>query len=125
MPRRFLVACGILALLATALGAFGAHALQGRVPPEALRTFETAVRYHFYHALGLGIVAMSAGLHGLNGWLRWSARVMLAGVCLFSGSLYGLVLTGEQWLGAITPVGGTALMVGWGLLVVGLLKGRS
>jgi uncharacterized membrane protein YgdD (TMEM256/DUF423 family) len=83
------------------------------------------VRYHFYHALGLGIVAMSAGLYGESRWFCWSARAMLAGVCLFSGSLYGLVLSGEQWLGAITPLGGTALLAGWALLVVALLKGRS
>ena len=106
-----------LMLLAVALGAFGAHALRQRVPPELLTVFETGVRYHAYHALALFAVAWLAERTGgeLVDWAGWAFTL---GVVVFSGSLYLLALTGTRWLGAITPLGGTLFIVGWIVLLV-------
>ena len=109
---RLLAIAGFLGALGVGLGAFGAHALAGRLSAADLATFETSARYQMYHALALV---------GLAAWLdrRPSARLILAaralilGVAIFSGSLYLLVLTGQRWLGAVTPLGGVALIVGW------------
>lgn len=103
----------VFALLGVALGAFGAHGLRGRVPPDSLAVFETAVRYQMYHALGLLLVGLAAGtLVGFRARLAgWAFAV---GILVFSGSLYLLVLTGHRWLGAVTPIGGVAFLVGWG-----------
>lgn len=106
----------ILAGLAVAFGAFGAHALQDLVPAERLATFETGVRYQMYHALGL-LLAAALGAS------RRAAPLLLAGSAVFSGSLYLLVLTGWGWWGAVAPVGGTLQIVGWLLLALDL--GRS
>ena len=120
---RALAACGAtLALLAVALGAFGAHALRARLEPPDLEIFETAVRYQMYHALALlGVAWLATRLTDpLTGWAGW---LMVAGTVVFSGSLYLLVLTGPRWLGAITPIGGVMLIAGWLLVVVALLRG--
>ena len=122
---RALAASGAtLALLAVALGAFGAHALRARLEPRDLEIFETAVRYQMYHALGLiGIAWLSTRLVGpLTGWAGW---LMVAGTLVFSGSLYLLVLTGPRWLGAITPIGGLMLIAGWLLVVVAILRSSA
>ena len=114
--ERFLFTAGaVAALLAVVLGAFGAHALRDRLPPDLLAVFETGVRYHFYHALGLLAAAYvasrwPAGAAGIAGSL------FLAGIVLFSGSLYLLAVTGTRWLGAITPLGGLAFIAGWAAL---------
>jgi|SRR5512132_8876 uncharacterized membrane protein YgdD (TMEM256/DUF423 family) len=115
MDRLFVVLGSLSALIAVALGAFGAHGLRTRVPPEMLVTFETGARYHMYHALGLLAVGWAAarwpaGGAPLAGWL------FVAGTILFSGSLYLLVLTGQRWLGAVTPFGGLAFILGWAAL---------
>ncbi len=113
MTHPFLFLGALLGGLAVALGAFGAHALKARLSPERLVTFETGVRYHFYHALALlavGLVQFNfppAGNAALAGWL------FVAGISLFSGSLYWLALGGPRWLGPITPLGGLALIAGW------------
>ncbi len=104
----------INALLAVAAGAFGAHALKARIPAERLITFETGARYHMYHALGLIAVGLLSAQRGQTGTLAGSS--MLAGIVLFSGSLYALALSGVRVLGAITPFGGLAFMIGWGAL---------
>ena len=106
-------ALGAIAVLA---GAFGAHALQGRLADKALATYEVAVRYQTYHALALVL----CGLLAERGWrTAGAARAFAAGVLVFSGSLYGLVLTGATWLGAVTPLGGVLLVLGWALLAFG------
>lgn len=102
--------------LAVALGAFGAHGLRARVSADLLDVWHTAVQYHVYHALGLFIVAGVAHLLPTAGGVRLSGWLMLAGVLLFSGSLYVLVLTDTRWLGAITPIGGVAFIGAWLLL---------
>ena len=104
-----------MALLAVALGAFGAHGLRGRLSPADLATFETAVRYQMYHALGLILVAVRSAAFS-NLLVRVAGWAFTIGILVFSGSLYVLVLTGERWLGAVTPVGGVAFLVGWGAL---------
>lgn len=99
------------ALLSIAAGAFGAHVLQGRLSPDRIALFETAARYHMYHALGLLAVAWLVSVRGLSGHV--AGGCMIAGIVLFSGSLYALALSGARWLGAITPLGGLAFMAGW------------
>jgi uncharacterized membrane protein YgdD (TMEM256/DUF423 family) len=109
-----------LGALAVVLGAFGAHGLRTRVTPELLEVYETAVRYHFYHALALvltGVWADRVGSTVMPPGTVAAALCFIAGIAIFSGSLYLLVLTGMRWLGAITPIGGVALIVGWLFLV--------
>ena len=118
----FLVAGGAAALLAVALGAFGAHALNSRIPPEMLAVWHTAVEYHVFHALGLLAVGLVAVQLPESALLRWSGWLMLAGIALFSGSLYALAVSGERWLGAVTPIGGFAFLSAWALFVAAVLK---
>ena len=114
MTRVFLGLGALSALIAVAAGAFGAHALRERLAPDMLAIFETGARYQMYHALGLLAVAWAVGRWpgpaGAAGWL------FVAGTVLFSGSLYLLALTGHRWLGAITPLGGLAFILGWAAL---------
>lgn len=98
--------------LATILGALGAHGLRGHLAPERLEVYDTAVRYHFFNALGL--LAIGLALRSVDsGALRFSAALIIAGVVLFSGSLYALALGGPTLLGFVTPFGGLALIAGW------------
>lgn len=115
MERTFFALGCLFAFLAVGLGAFGAHALQARFGPGLADVYETGVRYHFYHALGLLAVAFAAGRWpassaALAGWL------FVAGIILFSGSLYLLALTGVRVIGAITPIGGLCFLAGWLIL---------
>jgi uncharacterized membrane protein YgdD (TMEM256/DUF423 family) len=108
-------------MIAVIVGAFGAHGLRDRLSPADLEIFETGVRYHMYHALGLFAVAWVAsrwpsGTTTAAGWL------FIVGIVVFSGSLYTLVLTGQRWLGAVTPVGGLALVAGWAALAWAVLR---
>ena len=114
------VLCG----LAVGLGAFGAHGLKERLSPEMLVIFEVGVRYQFYH--GLALLGLCAGGEGLwqGNWAKRAAIAWLVGVLVFSGSLYLLALTGLRWLGAITPLGGVAFLVGWGLAVLSAREWR-
>jgi uncharacterized membrane protein YgdD (TMEM256/DUF423 family) len=112
MDRFFFALGSLLAFLAVALGAFAAHALKERLAPDMLAIFETGVRYHMYHALALFAVGWAcarwpASSAHLAGW------AFLFGILVFSGSLYILSLTGMRWLGAITPIGGLAFLIGW------------
>lgn len=122
MDRTFLFLGSLLAGLGVAAGAFGAHALRARLSPADLAIFETGVRYQMYHALALLAVAWVAVRwpSALGTWAGWS---FVAGTLIFSGSLYLLVLSGQRWLGAVTPIGGVAFLAGWGCL--GLLALRA
>ena len=123
MTARLILTLGaIAAFLGVALGAFGAHALRSRLTERFLSTWETAVQYHLVHALALLVVGLLILHTGPSSLLRWSAGLMLAGMVLFSGSLYLLCLSGVRWLGAITPLGGTALLIAWALLAVAALR---
>ena len=98
--------------LAVALGAFGAHALKEKLSPYALDVFETGVKYQMYHALAIIAVGLLASR--IDGpAIRVSAYSFMIGILVFSGSLYTLAFTGTKWLGAITPMGGLAFLVGW------------
>jgi len=103
----------LLAGLAVALGAFAAHAMKARFPAEALLTFETGVRYQMYHALALVLCGLLAAAGRRTGA---AALAFTAGIVLFSGSLYLLVWLDTKWLGAVTPFGGVAFLLGWALL---------
>jgi len=121
MERIFAIAGALAAMSGVTLGAFGAHALRDRLSPADLEIFETGVRYHMYHALGLFAVAWAAsrwpsGATTAAGWL------LIVGIVVFSGSLYTLVLTGQRWLGAVTPLGGVALIAGWAALAWAALR---
>jgi uncharacterized membrane protein YgdD (TMEM256/DUF423 family) len=114
----FGVGC-VSAAIAVALGAFGAHGLRGRLVPDMLSVFEIGVRYQMYHALALLGVALA--------YARWPTATIaaagwlfVAGTLVFSGSLYLLAVSGQRWLGAITPLGGAALIVGWLALAWGV-----
>ncbi len=111
----------ILMFVGVALGAFGAHALRGRLSPEMLAVFETGVRYHFYHALGLFVVAWLAEAHP-SGLISGAGWAFAFGILVFSGSLYVLSMTGIRWWGAVTPIGGVAFLAGWLLLAVASFK---
>ena len=123
MIRLFLLFGAVAAGLAVAAGAFGAHALEGRVPPDRLNVFETAVRYQMYHALALLFVGWTAQTLEGGAALTGAGWCFMIGILIFSGSLYLLVLTDTGWLGAVTPLGGVAFLTGWGLLVWALVQG--
>jgi uncharacterized membrane protein YgdD (TMEM256/DUF423 family) len=100
---------------AVAAGAFGAHALRARLTPDLLAVFETGARYQMYHALALVVTGVLAERWQVPQPV-WAGWLFVAGTVLFSGSLYALALSGERWLGAITPFGGIAFLAGWGFL---------
>jgi uncharacterized membrane protein YgdD (TMEM256/DUF423 family) len=122
MTRGFAVLGALSGLLAVGLGAFAAHALRARLAAEAVEVFETGARYQMYHALALLAVAWAT--------TRWPGAAVtaagwsfVAGTLVFSGSLYILTLSGQRWLGAITPVGGAAFLIGWLCLAVAAWRG--
>lgn len=119
--RMFLVVGSTSAFLAVAAGAFGAHALRDRLDDSLLAVFETGVRYQMYHALALLAVAWVMDRWG-GGLVVWSGWLFVAGTVVFSGSLYLLALTGQRLFGAVTPVGGVALLAGWVALLVGIIR---
>lgn len=123
MQRFLLVAAAANGFLAVALGAFGAHGLKTHLVdfPDALRRmgwWETASSYHLFHALALGLFALSRG-RVADAWVRRAGVATLGGIALFSGSLYAMAFTGQTGLGAITPIGGLALLFGWGAFALG------
>ena len=105
-----------LGFTAVALGAFGAHGLKNRLSPELLDIFEVGVRYHFYHALALLALALAPATLWDSRLASGAAWAFVAGIAVFSGSLYLLALTDTRWLGAITPIGGVAFLAGWTML---------
>lgn len=119
--RKTLIAAGLLMALATALGAFGAHALKAHLTQDKLQVYETAVRYHFIHALGL--LAIGVLLRSMDGsLLRTAAMLILAGIILFSGSLYLLTFGAPRMIGIVTPIGGLALIAGWVVFATTLIR---
>lgn len=115
MHRGLGMAAAVFGAAAVALGAFGAHALQGRIDQAALHVWHTAVEYQFWHALALLAVAGFAPARPARFW-RASAVVFCCGIALFCSSLYALALGAPGWLGVVTPIGGAALILGWILL---------
>jgi uncharacterized membrane protein YgdD (TMEM256/DUF423 family) len=120
--KLFISLGGFNAALAVLLGAFGAHALKARLPVEMLAVYQTGVQYHFYHSLGLVLVGLAAVHWPASAHLKWSGGLMLAGIVLFSGSLYGLSVGELRWLGPVTPFGGIAFIAAWAAFVIAVLK---
>jgi uncharacterized membrane protein YgdD (TMEM256/DUF423 family) len=121
VDRFFFLAGALSAFVSVAAGAFGAHALRGRLAPDLLAAFETGARYQMYHALALLAVAWAAG-RWPGHLVVWSGWLFLAGTLLFSGSLYALALTGVRWLGAVTPFGGACFLAAWLTLALALRR---
>ena len=122
MAKLFLALGSINALLVVLIGAFGAHGLKARLTVENMTIFQTGVQYHFYHAVGLILLGLIALQIPISPYLRWSGWLMLAGIILFSCSLYALSITNIRWLGMITPFGGLAFIIAWLLLTIGIMK---
>ena len=120
--KTFGILGSVNAALAVILGAFGAHALKARLSPELLAVYQTGVQYHFYHGLGLLLVAALASYAPRSIALKWSGVVMQVGILLFSVSLYALSLSGIRWIGAITPFGGLAFIAAWVLLALAMWR---
>jgi uncharacterized membrane protein YgdD (TMEM256/DUF423 family) len=112
----------VLAAGGVALGAFGAHALKARLGAEPLALWNTAVQYHLVHALGMILVGACASLAPDGPWLRVAGGLLIAGIVLFSGSLYALSLGAPRGFGVVTPVGGLAFILGWIALAVALFR---
>ena len=105
-----------LLFVAVAFGAFGAHALRSKLAPDLMAVFQTAVQYHFWHALGLLAVGILLAQKPESGTLAAAAWLLVAGIVIFCGSLYVLALTGTRGWGAVAPVGGTAFLAAWAAL---------
>lgn len=117
-PRLFAAGAALVAL-AIAAGAFGAHAVRDRISADRLAIFETGARYHMYGALGALLIAFAVerGVADVRaGWL------LIVGTLIFAGTLYALALTGVRWLGAITPIGGTAMLAAWAWVAISALR---
>lgn len=119
-PKVIIAVASILLALAVGAGAFGAHALKNILSPERLETWQTAVQYHAWHALGLLLIALIGAQFEIA--ITWPSTLILAGILIFSGSLYTLCLTGIGWLGAITPIGGVSFIAGWIWLAISFFK---
>jgi uncharacterized membrane protein YgdD (TMEM256/DUF423 family) len=118
VDRTFLLLGSIGGFLGVALGAFAAHGLRARLSPDMLAVFETGVRYHMYHSLALLAASAVIGHLGPARLLVSAGWLFVAGIALFSGSLYALAMTGVSTLGAITPIGGLAFLGGWACLAL-------
>jgi uncharacterized membrane protein YgdD (TMEM256/DUF423 family) len=122
MDKTFAALGAISGLLAVTLGALGAHALADRLTADRLALFETAARYQMYHALALWAAAWATTRYS-TGSALWAGWLFAAGTVVFCGTVYALALGGPRWLGAVTPVGGLALMAGWAALLVAVARG--
>ncbi|MBE0344496.1 DUF423 domain-containing protein [Paenibacillus sp. 28ISP30-2] len=121
---KILVVLGcILMSLTVVLGAFGAHALKKRLSADMMSIFQTGIQYHIAHGLGLILLGVVAGNLVHSSLIVTAGWVMLAGILLFSGSLYALSLSGVKKLGAITPIGGVAFLTSWVLVIVAVVQG--
>jgi uncharacterized membrane protein YgdD (TMEM256/DUF423 family) len=122
MSKVFIILGSLNAFLAVALGAFGAHGLQNKLTEQMLATYETGVKYHMMHALGLILIGIISRYTSGSVLINWSGWLICAGIVLFSGSLYLLSIGGIRWLGAITPLGGLSFLAGWILLAIAAFK---
>ena len=114
----------VLAFLGVALGAFGAHALKARLAADMLVVYQTGVQYHLVHALGIVLIGVLVQMVPASKWLPIAAWTMTAGVIVFSGSLYALSISGVRLMGAITPLGGVALLAAWGMVAYAVWQAR-
>jgi len=121
MDRLFLALGAVNALVSVACGAFAAHGLKSRVGPDLVAIFETGAKYQMYHALGLFLVGLLC-IHRPSNLLTAGGFFLLAGIVIFSGSLYALTLSGVRGLGAITPFGGVSFLIGWALVALAAIR---
>ena len=124
VAKPYLIIGALLAGLSVVLGAFGAHGLKSVLTAQQLNTFEIGVRYQMYHALALLLLPALSGVVSST-WANRVAFCFVTGTVLFSGSLYALGMSGIKWFGPITPLGGMFFIIGWVLLVIGLVKGHK
>ena len=121
MVAGWFAAGAVLSGLGVLIGAFGAHGLRDRVTADMLAVFETGVRYHLIHGLAVLAVAWAAS-RWPNAWIGAAGWLFVAGVVVFSGSLYILAISGARWWGAVAPIGGVCFLAGWAALAVGALR---
>jgi uncharacterized membrane protein YgdD (TMEM256/DUF423 family) len=121
VTRALVGAAGVLGFIGVAIGAFGAHALRSKLTEARMANLRTATDYQMWHALAIGLAAFVHARWG-SGSAAFAGWAFVVGVVLFSGSLYALAVTGERRWGAVTPVGGVALLVGWAALVVAAIR---
>jgi uncharacterized membrane protein YgdD (TMEM256/DUF423 family) len=119
--KLFIILGALNGFIAVALGAFGAHGLEGKIPDKYLETWQTAVQYQMFHAVGLLVIGLLAGKIS-SPLINWSGWLMLIGIILFSGSLFVLSVTQIKVLGAITPLGGVSFLVAWVLMIIAAYK---
>ncbi|MFD2707171.1 DUF423 domain-containing protein [Salibacterium lacus] len=122
MWKIFVILGALNAAVAVGFGAFGAHGLEGKLSDRLMGVYQTGVQYHIMHALGLLAIGLVAAYAGGSAFIMWAGWLLFAGILIFSGSLYTMAFTGISWLGAITPIGGTAFIAGWILLIVSVWK---
>lgn len=122
MRRTFIAWGSVLMALSVAIGAFGAHMLEGKISADELAVYETGVHYHMIHGIAVLIAGILAGALGESRKLFWAGTLFIAGVIIFSGSLYVLSISGIKWLGAITPIGGVSFIAGWIMLLSAALS---
>ncbi len=125
MAHLFLVLASINGFIAVALGAFAAHGLKAMLSADLLATFQTGVQYQMYHAFALMAVGLLSVSFPGNASLKIAGFLFLAGIVIFSGSLYVLALSGIRWLGAITPIGGLAFLAGWAMLAWSMARTQA
>ncbi len=123
--KSLLITGSVFMALAVIFGAFGAHIVQDLLTPDRFAVYQTGVEYHFYHALGLLLLGAVTLSYKANRWLNYSGYCMVTGIIIFSGSLYLLTLTDTGWLGAVTPIGGIAFILGWIFLAVGVIRNMA
>ncbi len=125
MSRIFLALSAFNAFLCVALGAMGAHGLKSMLTPDMLANFQTGVQYHFYHALGLGLVGLTLDRFPSSRALKFSGILMVVGMLLFSGTLYVISLTGWRALGMVAPLGGLSYMTAWLLFTYAIWRNKQ
>ncbi|WP_240376275.1 DUF423 domain-containing protein [Bacillus piscicola] len=122
MWKVFVIIGALNAAAAVGFGAFGAHGLEGKLSERLMDVYQTAVQYQTMHALGLLAIGLIAAYAGSSASLSWAGWLLFAGILIFSGSLYTMAFTGISWLGAITPIGGVAFIIGWIMVVISVIK---
>jgi uncharacterized membrane protein YgdD (TMEM256/DUF423 family) len=125
MNNILLVLAAINGFVAVSLGAFAAHGLKSMLGQDLLATFQTGVQYHMYHALAMLAVGVLVAQFPAQTGLRVAGYLFMAGILIFSGSLYVLALSGIRWLGAITPIGGVAFLAGWATLAWTMARAQA
>ena len=122
MPKLILTVAAFSGMLAVILRAFGAHALKGHLPPDQMDVYLLASQYHFYHTLALLFLGLLALKFPGNAWLGWGTALMVAGLVLFCGGLYLKIITGQQWIGVVSPLGGISLILSWLLVAIAVMR---